>query len=462
MRNLVVVSGALLLGACNFAPQHVRPASPSPALYPAAYAPDTVGGAAAPSLSWRDFVVDPRLEALIATALEHNRDLTIAVARIDEARGLYRIQGADRLPSVVAGADATRTGGGGGGPTVDRYGISAGVSGFELDFWGRVRNLSEAARAQFLATVQAQRAFQLSLIGQVASTYLAGVETAERIRLAEATVASRREGLTIADTRLQAGITSALDFRQSEALLMQAETELAGLRLTAARNANALAVLIGGPAPADLPVGLPLSEQASVTPLAAGLPSSLLTVRPDIIGAEEQLRAARANIGAVRAAFFPSISLTGLFGFASNALDDLFSDDSQSWSFGPQISVPLFTGGRLKGNLTVARAREHIAVATYEQTVQEAFREVANALAGRKYLAEQVAAQERSTQAQRQISELAATRYNEGVVGYLEVLDAERNLFAAEQALLQLRRAEAENLVQLYVVLGGGMIAPTP
>jgi len=205
--------------------------------------------------------------------------------------------------------------------------------------------------------------------------------------------------------------------------------------------------------------GLPLAGQFTDRSLAAGLPSELLTVRPDIIAAEEQLRAARADIGAARAAFFPTISLTGLFGFASDELDGLFSDQNQTWSFGPSIALPLFSGGKLKGNLTVAQARGHIAVASYELAVQEAFREVADALAGRRHLAEQVSAQERSAEAQLQVSELAAARYEEGVVGYLEVLDAERNLFAVQQALLQLRRVEAENLVRLYLALGGGVLA---
>ena len=458
MRNRF--AGVVLLGvaSCNLAPRHERPLAPTPMEFPAEIRADSLAGTDAARLDWRAFFVDPRLKALVAEALEQNRDLVVAVARIDEARGLYRIQGADRLPTLVAGAEATRSGGAPGTATIDRFSVGVGVASFELDFWGRVRNLSEAARAQFLATVQAQRAFHLSLIGQVASTYLASLEAAERIHLAEATVESRRAGLRIAQTRLEAGITSALDFRQAEALLMQAETELAGLRLTDARTSNALAVLVGGPLPEDLPAPLSLTEQRGMVPLAAGLPSALLTARPDIMAAEEQLRAARAHVGAARAAFFPSISLTGLFGFASNELADLVGADGRSWSFGPAITMPLFTGGRLKGNLTVARAREHIAVAAYERTVQEAFREVADALAGRRYLAEQVAAQERSTQAQRQIAELATIRYNEGVVGYLEVLDAERNLFAAEQALLQLRRAEVDNLVRLYVALGGGMI----
>ncbi|HEX5815613.1 MAG TPA: efflux transporter outer membrane subunit, partial [Methylomirabilota bacterium] len=340
----------------------------------------------------------------------------------------------------------------------DRYSIGVGVSSFELDFWGRVRNLSEAARSRYLATVQAQRAVRLSLIRAVSSTYLTSLEAEERIRLAEATVESRREGLRIARVRFDAGITSELDFRQAESLLTQAETELAGLRLAREQSRNALAVLVGGPVDSVLPAPLPLARQAATAPVAAGLPSALLTARPDVIAAEEQLRAARANIGAARAAFFPSISLTGTFGFASSELEDLVGDDGETWSFGPAINLPIFDHGRRRGNLTVQKAREDIAVASYERTIQTAFQEVSDALAGRRYLGDQVAAQERGTLAQRQIAALARTRYNEGVVSFIEVLDAERNLFSPEQALLQLRRAQADNLVALYVALGGGML----
>lgn len=466
MRNPLLVASLVLLAGCSFAPRHVRPELASPPEYPSAYAGNVEAGTRAPDVPWREFIADERLKALIATALEHNRDLAILTARIDEARGLYRIQGAERFPSVGASADAFRTrsgplasgGSSGSDPvTFDRYSVGVGVPGFELDFWGRVRNLSEAARSQFLATVQAQRAFQLSLIRLVSSTYLASVETAERVRLAEATVESRREGLRIAQVRFEAGITSGLDYRQAESLLMQAETQLAGLRLAQAQLENSLAVLVGTSPGDSLPAARPLTEQASDVVLAPGLPSELLLARPDIIAAEEQLRAARANIGAARAAFFPSIALTGNLGFASAELSDLVGEDGLTWTFGPSLNLPIFDGGRRRGNLTVANARENMAVANYEVTVQEAFREVADALAGRRFLAEQVAAQQRATQAQREIADLARTRYDEGVVGYLEVLDAERNLFAAEQALLQLRRAEAENLVTLYVVLGGGL-----
>lgn len=455
-----------LAAGCQMAPKHVRPDLPTAPTYAPAYAGDVSPGSRAVDIGWRDFLVDPQLAKLVEVALERNRDLVVAVAQIEEARGQYRIQDSSRLPTIGASADATRSrqplsslgGSGSGSVTLNRYSVGVGVSSFELDFWGRVRNLSEAARSQYLATVEAERAFRLALIRDVAATYLSGREATERMQLAEATVRSRQEGLRIAKRRLDAGVTSALDFRQSETLLTQAETELAALRLARAQSDNFLSVLTGGPVPETLPAALPLAAQTSTVVLSAGLPSELLAARPDILAAEERLRAARANIGAARAAFFPSISLTGSAGFASGALDNLFSSDGKTWSFGPSISLPIFDFGQRKGNLTVAEARENIAVASYEKTVQTAFQEVSDALAGRRFLAEQVAAQERGTEAQRRIAYLAQTRYREGVANYLEVLDAERNLFSAEQALLQLRRAEAENLVTLYVALGGGQI----
>ena len=461
MRKFAILLAATTLAGCvNLAPEHSRPALPTDAHYPEGFENDVAPGQRAIELSWQAFFADPQLKALIARAIERNRDLAIAVARIEEARGQYRIQDADRLPTVGASADATRSRGasltGVGTDTTNRYSVGVGVTSFELDFWGRVKNLSEAARSQYFATQQAARAFRLTLVRDVASTYFASHGAEEQIALAEATVTSRREGLRIAKLRLDAGVTSALDYRQSETLLTQAETELANLKLVKAQSDNYLAVLVGGPMPAGLPEPLPLAAQAMPPALSAGLPSDLLVARPDIVSAEEQLRAARANIGAARAAFFPSISLTGSIGFASTSLDSLFGNDGLTWSFGPSISLPIFDFGRNKANLTVAEARENIAVATYEKTVQTAFREVADALAGRRYLAEQVEAQDRGTLAQRRIADLARKRYREGVSSYLEVLDAERNLFASEQQLIELRRAQVDNLVTLYVALGGG------
>jgi outer membrane protein, multidrug efflux system len=465
MRNAAVLSFVTFLSACNLAPPHSRPPLSTASTYPVEFAGAPVLGKRAAEIGWRDFFADPRLEALLTQALSRNRDLAVAVAQIEEARGQYRIQDADRLPTVGLSADAVRsrtgvaslgTQGGTASVTANRFSIGVGVSSFELDFWGRVRNLSEAARSQYLSTVEAERAFRLTLVRDVATTYFASRESAERVALADATVASRVEGLRIAKRRLDAGVTSALDYRQAETLLTQAETELAGLRLTKARSDNFLAVLTGGPVVEPLPQALLLAQQTATPGLAEGLPSDLLVARPDILSAEEQLRAARANIGAARAAFFPTISLTGSLGFASSSLDNLIGSDGLGWSFGPSISLPIFDSGRIKGNLTVARARETIAVARYERTVQGAFREVADALAGRRFLADQVAAQTRGTVATRRIGHLARSRYREGVAGYLEVLDAERNLFAAEQALIQVRRLQADNMVTLYVALGGG------
>lgn len=466
MRKAVLLVPLALAAGCFRTPPHVRPELPTPPAYPLASDSAAGAGARAIDLGWREFFRDPRLAVLIATALENNRDLRVSVAQIEVARGFYRIQSADRLPTVSANAGASRSHAGEaasgipGGTTGNRFDIGVGVSAFELDFWGRVRNLSEAARSEFLATVQAQRAFRLSLIQDVASAYLSSIETEEEIRVAEATARSRRDAVRIAQVRLNAGLTSALDFHQAESLLSQAEAALAGLRLAQARLNNLLFVLVGGPVPQPLPAPLPLTQQVNPAVFAAGLPSDLMVSRPDVIAAEERLRAAEANVGAARAAYFPSISLTGALGFASSALSTLVGNDGLTWSVGPSLTAPIFNRGRLTGNMTVVRARQTIAIAEYERTIQVAFQEVSNALAGRRLLADQVAAQERGTIAQRQIAALARTRYLEGVVSYIEVLDAERNLFASEQTLLQLRRAEADNLVALYIALGGGVIEP--
>lgn len=470
MRSALPFAALLLLGACSMAPDHRRPELPTAAAYPVDAA--SPGGRRATEIAWRDFFADPRLEAIIAAALENNRDLRTAVLRIEEARAQYRIVRADLLPTVDVSGGATRSrigssgiSGGttgtpvvaGGSTTINRYDVSAGVASFELDFWGRVRSLNDAARATYLSTVEAQRAFRITLIADVADAYLALREFDERIALAERTVTARERGLEIARLRLDAGVTSALDFRQTETLLTQAQTELAALRLQQAQTRNALDLLVGAPLTGSLPAALPLAQQGIVETISPGLPSELLTNRPDILAAEEQLRAAGANIGAARAAFFPRISLTAVLGFASTALSGLFDDDSFTWSAGPSASVPIFDFGRNAGNLDLAVVRRDISVANYERTIQVAFREVADALAARRFLADQLTAQQRALAAQRDRAELATLRYRNGVAGYIEVLDAERELFAAEQAVVATRRQQLSNAVALYVALGGGL-----
>jgi len=478
-----LVLAVAVLPACSLQPEYKRPAMPTTATYTPDLVPDA-DGPRATEIGWRTFFKDPRLQHFIALALENNRDLRQAVLRIEEARAQYRIQRADQWRSLTLDGSAVRarsglgaagagaggiggnTGGGntGGGPaggsaTFNRYQIGVNVSAFELDFWGRVRSLTEAARAAYLSTVEARRAFQLSLIADVATIYLVEREFTERIRLAEQTVRSRRESLAISKLRLDVGVTSALDYRQTETLLTQAETELASLQRQRAQNRNTMQVLIGGPLPEDLPPPLPLDGQGIIENISAGLPSDLLINRPDILAAEEQLRAANANIGAARAAFLPRISLTGFLGFASTELDELFGEDGDSWSFGAVLTAPLFDAGRTGANLDLAVARRDIAVANYELTIQIAFREVADALAARRWLAEQIAAQERGLIAERDRAELAELRYRNGVAGYIEVLDAQRQLFAAEQLLVQTRQAQLSNAVALYVALGGGLTA---
>ncbi len=468
-RAILSVAACAALAACSLAPPHVRPPLPTAAEFASEHAPNPAGGVSAPTLERTRFIADARLEALIAAALDRNRDLAAALARIEEARGSYRVQRADRVPSARLDAEASRsqsvtTGFGAGFPAaadgaqdMDNRSAAVVVPAFELDFFGRVRSLTAAARARFLATADAAQALGLALVREVADAYLRTLEARARIALAERTVESRREEMTLAEQRLEAGVISALELAQTETLLRQAETELAALRYAEAQSANALALLVGGPLDRELPAGAPLGEQVSDAPLRAGLPSELLAARPDVRAAEERLRAARADIGAARAAFFPSIVLTASSGYASTELGELFEADGHTWSFGPTLSVPIFDFGRRRGNLDAARAREQLAIADYELAIQTAFQEVANALAGRRYLAEQVEAQALGTAAQRRLAELARQRYQEGVISYLEVLDAERNLFAAEQALLEARRAQATNLIALYVALGGGL-----
>lgn len=476
MRSFLTL--ALLVGVtgCNLATRHVTPALSTPLEFPPEVNP---AGAQTDivSVNWEGFYQDERLRELIALALENNRDLRIAVLRIEEARGLYRIQRADQLPQLGLSAGATRSRigtaslnpaqGGVGIPagvtgfTFDNYNVGVGVTSFELDFWGRVRNLSAASRSRYFSTIAAERAFRISLIRDLATAYISSRSLAEQAEQAERTVSSRSEALRIAKLRLDAGVTSALDYRQAESLLTQAQAQLAVLQNRRAQQRNIVRLLVGSPIDEDrLAPARTLREQGIVADIDAGLPSSLLFNRPDIIAAEEALRAARANVGAVRAAFFPQISLTGNLGFASTSLDNLFQDEGQTWRFGPSLSLPIFDWGARKGDVSVARARESIEVAGYERTVQIAFREVSDALANRRYLVEQIMAQERAVDAQMALTRLASRRYENGVAQFLEVLDAERNLFTAQQTLIELRGAELSSLASLYAALGGGLGSP--
>jgi multidrug efflux system outer membrane protein len=486
MRKLVSLAVATSLAGCSLAPDYRPPVAPISASFPA---PST-GVREAPEIGWREFFGDERLQALIASALANNRDLAQSVARVAQARARFRIQDAQRLPQIDVQAGASRTrqpigalgfpvtgvtdgtgtgtpGAGTGGQTTEtpsaftfnQFSLGAAVASFELDFWGRVRNLAEAQRREYLATVEAERAFRISLIGQVAATYLQIRAGQEQIALAERTLTGRREGLRIARLRMDAGVTSTVDFDQAALLVTQAETELAELRRTTGQSENLLTVLVGGPIAEPLPLPRPLSDARVYASVAAGLPSALLVNRPDVLQAEQRLRAANANIGAARAQFLPQISLTGLLGFISPALGSLISDDSFQYQVSGSASLPVFDWGRRSANLALTRAQADELVAAYQRTAQQAFREVADALIARRDYAQQISAQVAAVEAQRRLARVARLRYDNGLSIYLEVLDAERNLFAAEQQLLALRSAQLQAEVSLYVALGGGLRA---
>ncbi|HVJ02458.1 MAG TPA: efflux transporter outer membrane subunit [Sphingomonas sp.] len=447
----------LLATSCNFAPAYVQPAMPVPGQYAAASPP----GQSIARLDWQQFFPDPQLRSLIAQALANNRDIRIATARVAEARAAWRIQGAPLYPQLDAVATGTRgrsvtTLPGLGTQAFDVRQITAQLSAsWEIDFWGRVRNLREAAREQFLATEEARRAVATDLVAQVALGYLLEREFEERFALARRSVATREDTLRIMRRRYEVGSGSKFEREQAQVLLSQAQTVLQALEQDRAVNRNALALLVGQPV--SIPPGtLGLARDAREFALPVGLPSELLVNRPDIVAAEHRLRAANADIGAARAAFFPNISLTGALGTSSTALSGLFGSDSATWSFTPTLVAPLFDAGRLRGNLEATRARRDAAVADYERTIQSAFRDVSDALVRREQLAKQVATTRILLDAQRERARLAQLRFDYGRSTYLEVLDAQRDLFEAEQALVQLRRAEFASIVALYAALGGG------
>lgn len=457
MHYLTAFAAALVLAGCSMTPEYQRPVLPVPEAWPA-----DAPAAAAPSkpVDWAGFFPDERLRALIKLSLEHNRDLRIATARVAEAQALYGIQRADRLPTVNVGgslarsrtpADLSATGM---SIVSQRADLNVGLPAFELDFWGRVASLSESAKASYLATEQAERSFRLSLIASVADAYLALAEAQERYVLAQATLESRAQTRELVDRRRQAGLAGDLDFLQADAAYEGARAELAALQRQQSAARNYLRALVGVE-PKELPAGKALAEQGISLEQQADLPAQVLVRRPDVLAAEQRLLAANANIGAARAAFFPRIALTASAGTASRELDGLFKDGSEAWSFTPSITLPIFDYGRRSANLDLATVRKDIAVAEYERTVQQAFREVADLLVARGQLAEQLKAVEAQERSQQRAADIAEARYRQGVGSFLEVLDAQRQLFAVRQGLIQLRRTQWSTAAQLYKALGG-------
>ena len=460
---LAVSCAAFVLGGCSFIPHQPRPDAPVATSFPDGERNDDPALPRAIDTGWRDFFRDPRLQALIEAALSNNRDLRTAALRIEESRALYNIQQADLLPNVGVIAGATRarslipqTAASPRSVVGSTYQVGLSLTSFELDFFGRVRALNASALASYLATTEAQQSAQISLIAAVAQANLTERSYAEQLELARSTEKTRQSAYALAKQRFDVGASSALDLRLAESIVLQARVAAVTLARQRAQAFNALTLLVGQPL-TELPPSQALSSENLVSGIPAGLPSDLLTNRPDIRAAEQRLRAANANIGAARAAFFPRISLTAALGAASTSLSGLFDSGSGTWSFGPQLLLPIFDAGRNQANLTLAQVRTSLAVTDYEKTIQVAFREVADALAARGTLEEQVVAQQQFLEAQADRLRLAELRRQNGVASSLDVLDAQREVFNAQQSLVQTRLQRLTNAVDLYRSLGGGI-----
>ena len=454
------------LSGCSLMPTYERPAAPIPAAWPSAVLTSNVQAQTTQPLidaDWRSYFPDPRLQALIATSLKNNRDLRIATARIAEARAQYGIQRAERFPplnltgSRTASLTPARASASGSEQHSQRYDIYVGVASYELDFWGRVSSLNEIAKASYLATESAQKAFRLSLVADVANAYLSVLELRERTLLTSETLKAREQTSQLLSRRRDVGVSNDLDYLLAEGAYQTVLAEQFNLERQQVAAQNLLDFLLGQPLATlkDLPAERTLAEQSISTNLVAGLPSEVLLRRPDIVAAEQKLIAANANIGAARAAFLPRISLTGSIGTASRTLSGLFDADSGAWSFQPAIILPLFNAGRIAASRDVAEARKVIAVAEYEKSIQQAFREVADLLSAREKIAQQLAAQTANVDVQKQRLRLVDARYQAGIANHLELLDAQRDSFAAEQAATQVHRVALSVATQLYKALAG-------
>ena len=510
---LALLAGSTLLAGCNLAPKYERPqgavpvALPEGGIYPRAAtdAPDVT------AIGWRDFFVDPRLRQVIETGLANNRDLRIAAGNVLQARAQLRTQRSSLFPTVNLSGSATYTnnfgaggagtgGGAGSGVTpgagtgtgtgagtgtgtgagagtggatgtggasgaaaiggvgdLEIYSVNAGVSAYELDLFGRIRNLTRAQQEQVFATEEAQRSTRVSLIAQIATSWLTMASDQEQLRLSRQTLTTFQETLRLTTAQFRIGVGSELEVRQAETNYQAARNDIATLETRIAQDQNALNLLVGTTVPAEqLPASFdnkPVTRDA----LPANLSSEVLLRRPDVLQAEHQLIAQNANIGAARAAFFPTISLTGLVGTISTALSGLFGDGSFTYQASPSIGLPIFDGGRRGGNLDYARASQQVAVSTYERAIQTAFREVADALAQRGRIGEQVSAQTQRANAAQVAARLSDARFRAGVDSFLNTLDAQRTSYAAQQQLVTTRLTQASNLVELYRSLGGGL-----
>jgi multidrug efflux system outer membrane protein len=456
-----------LIAGCSLQPVYERPAAPVAATFPEgdAYKP-VKPGAPATEIGWRDFLADPRLQQLVAIALRNNRDLRVAMLNVSQVRAQYRIQRAALLPQVSGFAEAapSRTPGSlapSGKPLVV-HSYTVGVSmGWEIDFFGRLRSLTDAALQQYFATAYARQAAEILLVSQVADQYLTVLALDEQLAVTLQTLVTAQASYKIVLLQFDTGTGTELTLRQAETVVELANVNYAAQVRARAQAENGLVLLVGQPLPADLPPPLPIGGQKILADIPAGLPSDLLVRRPDILQAEAILRAQYANIGAARAAFFPRITLTGTLGTASATLSGLFAGGSLAWTFLPAITVPIFQGGALQASLDAAKILKDIGIAQYEKAIQTAFREVADGLAARGTFGEQLGSLQKYTAAQGRRLELADFRYKNGADTYLNVLTAQTDFYNAQLLLVATRLQQLTTLVDLYRALGGGWIEHT-
>ena len=451
---------------CSLAPQYTRPDMPVPAELPVA---GSIGGGATrgsaaqlgeniSETGWASFYTDPVLRQVIGTALANNRDLRETALNVETFQAQYRIQRSELFPNVGADGSWTKQRAFSGGQygTGEMYAVGVGVTSYELDFFGRVRNLNEDALEQYLAQTEVHRAAVISLVAETARAYLSLLADRELLAISENTFKNEEESYGLVEQRFNGGIANSLELAQSRTMVERVRGSVAQYQLQREQDMNYLTLLAGTGLADPSAGGQRLEEHDLTLALPANLPSTVLLQRPDIQAAEHQLRAANASIGAARAAFFPSIRLTGNAGYMGPDFDDLFDGSTGVWLFSPSVTLPIFTGGRLQAQLDVAELRKEASIVRYEKTIQSAFREVADALAAQKWLAEQVAAQKAYVEASQQYYDLAGSRYMEGIDSFLTQLDAQRSLFEARQTYVLLRLAQQNNQVNLFKALGGG------
>ncbi len=464
-RAFTIAFAAVCLSACTMIPEYSRPAPPVPAGWPTGPAYEGNRGiqAAPPAadVGWRDFYTDERMQKVILAALVNNRDLRIAALNIEVARGQYRIQRAQLFPTVSAFGDTIQERVPSSlsvlqkAQTVKQFDVGVGVSSWEIDFFGRIRSLKQSALQQYLATEQALRAAQISLMAEVAYAYMTLAADRDNLKLSRATFVARQSSFDLIERRFKVGSSSALDVRQAQTLLESARADVIAFTRVVALDENALNLVVGAPVPAEL-----LAEELAVIApprdVSPGLSSDVLLNRPDILQAESLLKSANANIGAARANFFPRVLLTSTVGASSSQLAGLWEAGSGVWSFTPQITLPIFDAGSRFATLAVSKATRDIYIAAYEKSIQAAFREVADSLAQRGTITSQLAAQEALVKASEETYRLSNARYMKGIDSFLNVLDAQRSLYSAQQGLITLRLARLSYLVTMYKVLGGG------